>query len=543
MAGIPCGVRALLVILFFVRDSSQYKSPHIIFIVADDLGFNDVGFHGSGQIPTPNIDALAYSGLILNKYYVNPICTPSRSALMTGKYPIRTGMQHTVLFGAEPRGLPLSEKILPQYLRELGYVNRIVGKWHLGSWRKEYTPLYRGFQSHLGYWTGHQDYFDHIAMENGQWGLDMRRNLSVAYDLHGKYSTDVFTEEAVKIIKEHNQEHPLFLYMAHAAVHSGNPYNPLPVLDADVMKINDIDDYNRRRFAAMMSKLDQSVGEVVKALQDQDMLKNSIIVFTTDNGGPAAGFNLNAASNYPLRGVKNTLFEGGVRGAGLVWSPLIEKPSRVSNQFMHIVDWLPTLLEAATGDITNITNLDGVSIWKSLSLDQPSPRTEVLHNIDDIYGNAAITIDEWKLVQGSTYSGQWDFWYGPDGRNYPYNITLVQESLSGKALESINRGTPESTITKLREEATVICNNSRIISCNAIEKPCLFDIISDPCEYQNFAEKYPHIVEKLQTRLKEYNATAIPPGNLPLDERGNPKYWNYVFTNFGDYDTNSIILI
>ncbi|PSN50831.1 Arylsulfatase B [Blattella germanica] len=325
--------------------------PHIIFIMADDLGWNDVGFHGSNQIPTPNIDALAYSGVILNQYYVTAICTPSRSALMTGKHPIHTGMQHTVLKGAEPRGLPLTEKILPEYMKELGYSTHIVGKWHLGSYRKEYTPTYRGFDTHLGYWTGHHDYNDHTAVENQYWGLDMRRGMEPAWDLHGQYSTDIFTKEAVRIISNHNSSKPLFLYLAHAAVHSGNPYNPLPAPDEIVAKFTSITDYNRRRFAGVLHKLDESVGKVMEALQKVGMLQNSIVVFTTDNGGPAAGFNINAASNWPLRGVKNTLWEGGVRGAGLLWSPLLARPGRVATQLFHITDWLPTLYSAAGGDI------------------------------------------------------------------------------------------------------------------------------------------------------------------------------------------------
>ncbi|XP_048517743.1 arylsulfatase J isoform X2 [Dendroctonus ponderosae] len=431
---------------------SSETRPNIVLIIADDLGFNDVGFHGSGEIPTPNIDALAYSGLILDNYYVTPICTPSRSALMTGKYPIHTGMQHAVLYGAEPRGLPLTEKILPQYLEELGYVNHIVGKWHLGSWKKEYTPLYRGFISHLGYWTGHQDYFDHTAVENPGWGLDMRRNMSIAYDLHGQYSTDLFTEESVRLINEHNTEKPLFLYLAHAAVHSGNPYEPLRAPDDEVDKFEYIQESQRQRFAAMLSKLDQSVGAVVKALKNRNMLENSIVIFTSDNGGPAAGFNLNAASNYPLKGVKNTLWEG------------------------------------------------------------------------------------------TTYNGQWDNWYGPSGRDAQYNISLVQNSPTGKALQEINASTSAEVIKSLRNAATIDCKNVSQIECNPVDAPCLFNIASDPCEYANLATDYPLILQQLQKKLQQYNATAIPPRNLPLDERGNPKYWNYVFTNFGDYETPLVVV-
>jgi arylsulfatase B len=140
---------------------------------------------------------------------------------MTGKYPIHTGMQHGVLYGASPYGLPLTEKLMPEYLKKSGYRNHIVGKWHLGSYKRTYTPLFRGFDSHLGFWTGHQDYFDHTAEETDQWGLDMRRGLNIAYDLHGKYTTDVITDESVKIIRDHDKTQPLFLYVAHAATHSG----------------------------------------------------------------------------------------------------------------------------------------------------------------------------------------------------------------------------------------------------------------------------------------------------------------------------------
>lgn len=212
-------------------------------------GWNDVSFHGSAQIPTPNIDALAYAGLILNRYYVTPICTPSRSALMTGKYPIHTGMQHRVLYAAEPRGLPLTEKILPQYLKDLGYTNHCVGKWHLGHYKREYTPLYRGFDTHIGYWTGHHDYFDHTAYENPSWGFDIRRDMDLAFDLHGQYTTDLIARESVRIIGTHNSSNPLFLYIAHAAVHSGNPYNPLPAPDSTTAKFTYINDFPRRKYA------------------------------------------------------------------------------------------------------------------------------------------------------------------------------------------------------------------------------------------------------------------------------------------------------
>uniref|UniRef100_A0A1B6DH44 Sulfatase N-terminal domain-containing protein n=1 Tax=Clastoptera arizonana TaxID=38151 RepID=A0A1B6DH44_9HEMI len=530
----------LIVMVYSQETNASFKRPNIIFIIADDLGWNDVGFHGSDEIPTPNIDALAYSGIILNNYYVTPICTPSRSALMTAKYPIHTGMQHGVLLGGEPRGLPLSEKLLPEYLKELGYATSIVGKWHLGSFKKEYTPTYRGFDSHLGFWTGHQDYNDHTACESGFWGVDMRRGMNTAWDLHGQYSTNIFTKESVKIINEHNTSKPLFLYIAHAAVHSGNPYNPLPAPDDTAAKFNHIKNYNRQRFAAMLTKLDESIGQVIESLNKRDMLKNSIVVFTTDNGGPAAGFNLNAASNWPLKGVKNTLWEGGLRGVGVIWSPLLNQLSRVSQQFIHISDWLPTLLAAVGGDLSYLTGIDGINQWQALSQDLQSNRTEILHNIDDIFGSSALTVGDWKLVKGTNYNGEWDNWYGPSGRPDghldPYNVNLVINSQAGRAVA--NAGCPISAkqVYQLRGEAQVNCSSQKYATiCKPLISPCLFNIKTDPCEQNNLAQRHPNILEHLESILTAINVTALPPGNLPIDPKANPKFWDHTWTNFDDY--------
>ncbi|XP_053678592.1 arylsulfatase B [Anopheles nili] len=541
------GLVLLIILLQAVREVSA-SAPNIIFILADDLGWNDVGFHGSAQIPTPNLDALAYSGIILNRYYVNPICTPSRSALMTGKYPIHTGMQHTVLYAMEPRGLPLSEKLLPQYLKDLGYANHIVGKWHLGHYQLQYTPLQRGFDSHTGFWTGHHHMNDHTAVEHGHWGLDMRRGYDVAYDLHGKYTTHVLAEEAVSIVHSHNKSSPLFLYMAHAAVHSANPYDFLPAPDETVMELGHIENYRRRKFAAMMVELDKTVGSLVNALHGRGMLENSIIVFSTDNGGPADGFNDNAASNWPLRGVKNTLWEGGVRGAGLIWSPLLQNVSQVSHQLMHVSDWLPTLYEAAGGNISSLpVELDGISVWNELSKGYPTRRIEILHNIDDIWGTAALTVGNWKLVKGTHYNRTWDGWYGPAGirDEKAYPLETVEKCVAGQIMRELKMLPPRARITKLRRGATVSCGAGAHMAteCNPLEGVCLYDLESDPCEYNNLADEHPHIVQSLLARLADYNSTVVQPSNMEDDPRGAPERWNYTWHNFGDELQPEVLLV
>ncbi|XP_054267266.1 arylsulfatase B-like [Macrosteles quadrilineatus] len=340
--------------------------PHIVYILADDMGWNDVSFHGSDQIPTPNIDSLAYNGVILNRHYTQPLCTPSRASLMTGNYAVHTGL-HDALKPTDRVGLGISQKILPQYLKELGYSTHLVGKWHLGFYKKEFTPLQRGFDSHFGYWSGAISYYDHIDENPYNYsGHDMRRGYTSACDVVGQYATDLFTREAVRVIESHKPDRPMFMFMAHLASHAGNQGKWLEAPQDEINKFSYISDPNRRTFAAMVSKLDESVGAVITALDKRGMLKNSIVVLLADNGAPNLGLYNNWGSNFPWRGQKASLWEGGVRTPCLIWSPLITNPSRVSHTLMHVADWLPTLLSAA-GHKGRVSGIDGVDQWEAIS--------------------------------------------------------------------------------------------------------------------------------------------------------------------------------
>ncbi|XP_047988988.1 arylsulfatase J-like isoform X4 [Leguminivora glycinivorella] len=345
----------------------------------------------------------------------------------------------------------------------------------------------------------------------------------------------------VQVITAHNKSEPLFLMVTHSAVHSGNPNEFIRAPDSEIDKFKHIENYQRRKFAAVLSKLDQSVGKVVESLHGAGMLQDTIILFTTDNGGPAAGFNDNAASNYPLRGVKATLWEGGVRGAGLLWSPLLQARARVASQLVHIVDWLPSLISAAGGDASLLQNIDGLDLWNELSKDQPSKRTSVLHNIDDKEGSA-ITMDNWKLHKGTSYKGAWDSWYGPAGRNGSYDLDAVYQGKVAAILSKMGLMPTREKAGLLRKAATLQCSSDPEVVCRPLEYPCLFDIRTDPCERINLASKNPQIVQRLLEELRIFNQSVVPPNNMPDDTRGDPKFWGRVFTNFGDYENNGSYL-
>ncbi|KAH8038686.1 hypothetical protein HPB51_002830 [Rhipicephalus microplus] len=382
----------------------QRQPPNIVFILADDLGWADVSFHGSSQIPTPNMDALAADGVVLNNYYVQPMCTPSRAALMTGLYPIHTGMQSLVIQVAEAWGLPLQFKLMPQYFKDLGYATHMVGKWHLGYVQDEYTPTYRGFDSFYGYYNGEEDYFNHTIREGDHVGLDFWEGVGSSNNDSGRYSTTLFTDKAVNLIKAHNASEPFFMYLSHQAPHGGVEV-PLAAPKENIDKFSYIGEENRTVYAAMVDVLDESVGAVVEALEEASMLENTVVVFSSDNGGAPLGLHASRGCNWPLRGSKGTLWEGASRAAAFLWSPLLATRGRVSQQLMHVADWLPTLYAAAGGDAANLEHLDGIDMWRHLSEDLPSPRTDILYNIDPVSNTAALRYGDHKIVLGAPPAG------------------------------------------------------------------------------------------------------------------------------------------
>ncbi|XP_018571894.1 arylsulfatase B-like [Anoplophora glabripennis] len=538
------GLASLALICVFVSGSVfAADQPNIVLIVADDLGWNDVGFHGSNQIPTPNIDALAYNGIILNSHYVQSTCTPSRTALLTGKYPMRLGMQGYPLLPAEKRAVP-EGKLLPEYFKDLGYSTHLIGKWHLGysSWNE--TPTFRGFDHHFGYYNGFISYYDYLSTwtfnDKEYTGFDLRKDGVPAFEEVGKYVTDAFTEHAVKTIEENDGTKPLFLMVAHTATHAGNVGKLLEAPQETINKFKHVEDSNRRTYAAMVSKLDDSVGTIVEALANKNMLSNSIVVFLSDNGAATvAPAYANWGSNYPLRGVKQTLFEGGIRGAAFIYSPLLVQSGRVSTDLMHITDWLPTLYSAAGGDIGLLDpDLDGIDQWSSLVYDLPSPRNDILINIDEKTRNAGLRFYNWKLIVGTSLNGTYNDYYGHlvmgDIEPRSYDTASVFDSPAGRSVRKASY-TPltEVEYEAVRRAATLTCLEPKAKKnpCDpASGAVCLYDIPSDPCEENDLAKFFPSVVRRMKRALVDYRKGLVPQADADIDiEVAQPKLFRYTW--------------
>ncbi len=380
-----------------VRAAEPPPRPNIVYILADDQGWKDAGFHGS-DIRTPNIDKLAQGGARLEQFYGQPMCTPSRAALMTGRYPHRYGLQTLVIPSAGTYGLATDEWLLPQMLKDAGYRTAIVGKWHLGHADYKYWPRQRGFDYQYGPVLGEIDYFTHTAHGKRDW---FRNNKPVN---EPGYVTELLGDDAVRVIKQQDTKTPLFLYLAFTAPHS--PYQaPKKYLD----QYANIADPSRRAYAAMVTAMDDQIGRVVEALDKRGMRDNTLIVFQSDNGGPRdARFtgevdmskSVIPVDNGPWRDGKASLYEGGTRVLALANWPGHIPAGTVIDQPMHMVDMYPTLAAFAGASVAKAKPLDGLDMGPTLTEGKPSPRTEVVYGIEPF--RAAVREGDWKLVWQAT---------------------------------------------------------------------------------------------------------------------------------------------
>ncbi|XP_060801820.1 arylsulfatase J isoform X2 [Amyelois transitella] len=449
-------------------------------------------------------------------------------------------MQGYPLTNGEDRGLPITEKILSQYLKELGYTTHLVGKWHSGSSRKKYLPTERGFDSYFGHICGYIDYYEYVleeTWESGQVsGMCLYRNTTPAWDVEG-YITDVYTKEAVSIIKDHDTSKPLFLTVAHNAPHSGNDPALMQAPPQDVRAMRHVELPERRILAAMIKKLDESVGDIMDALHEKEMLQNTIIVFVSDNGGMTSGDSLNYGSNWPLRGIKMSPFEGGIRVTGLIWTSTLNH--HVWNGCMHAVDWLPTLMKAIGADVP--TDIDGIDLWNQILSNENTTRS----NIFDIYdhtGHSTVISGEFKLVTGNVnleYSNyQGDGLRGIIGSGISYENS-IKNSKMYSILEQIGKPFNISDIY-LRNNLKIDCKgkirDSKTVCYPQNGKACLFNIVDDPCETMDLSEKYPDTLKRLtdilQVEVDKRVHRPVPPYR---DPRGLPKLFNYTWTMFADY--------
>lgn len=537
----------LCVLLTSITNAVSDK-PHIIVLVIDDLGWNDVGFHGSNEIPTPNIDALAYNGMILNRHYTQPTCTPSRAALMTGKYPIRLGMQGAPIGEGSPNALPLDEKLLPQHLKDLGYSTSLIGKWHLGYYKKECTPISRGFDTHFGYYNGWIRYNDSVVFttDGSVSGIDAWENNQHAGEkLRNKYNTDVFTDEAINIIKAHDTEKPLFLDLSFTAVHAiGNSRLQVRDFQQNEKQFGYIKDPDRRMFAGVLSAVDESVGKIIEALHEKSMLNNSIVLFIADNGGAtedSKGMFRNTASNWPLRGWKTSVAEGGVRGVATIWSTMIKKKNFVSQKIFHLTDWLPTFYAAGGGNVSNLGQIDGINQWDHLTGKAAhSPRKEVLLNIDEVKGDEAIIVGNWKLVKILKATTEFG---GSTGREdeYNYNMSSVVATTTHQILNSYSNKTNEDTnktthqFWRIRNHAKIDkhcknrindTNNENGPHAKCFQEGCLFRINEDHCEFKDLSKKRVEVVSKLRRKLVKYRKALVKQMTNIYDPNSDPKYFH-----------------
>ena len=435
--------------------------PNVVLLIADDLGWNDVSYHGS-EIPTPSIDRLAADGVVLDRFYAAPVCSPTRMGLLTGRYPIRWGMMDAAVRPWEQLGLPPEEVTLGEVLREAGYEMRMVlGKWHVGYASRSYHPLRQGFTGFFGAYNGALDYFTHDVAGQPDWHRD--------YDpmpLQNHYTTELITDEAVRVIHEASRNGARFLL----SVNYNAPHTPLAATDACQARFADVPDPRRRLYAAVVSCLDDGIGQILTALDEAGLRDDTLVWFLSDNGA----LEVSGGSNDPLRGGKLEVYEGGIRVPAVVrWPAGGIAGGRTVDATIGYIDILPTLAHLAGASSSLPADLDGRDVSDLLVRATPGAERDLF-----FFQGANLLTGADGPEQAAVIRGPW-------------KLVRVGPSLASN------------------------------VSDDGIYE--LFEIDSDPYETTNVATDHPEIAAALRARM--FEVLALRPPDVVLSPLTPPPGW------------------
>ena len=375
-------ILTLTIVLLGTGTAAAAEPPNIVILLADDLGWADVGYHG-GKIATPSIDRLASEGVRLENFHVCPLCSPTRAGLMTGRWPIRYGMGEAVITPWRKYGLPTTEQSLADLVAKAGYERRgAFGKWHLGHYQKKYLPLNRGFTHFYGHYNGAFDYFNHKR----QGELDWHRNFETCRD--EGYSTDLIGREAARFIDENPAGQPFFLYVPFNA-----PHLPLQAKEQDIAKYGNISNEKKRIYAAMVDSMDQAIGRILAALDAKGIADNTFVLFFSDNGAIRYG------DNGPWRSGKGTVYEGGIRVPAVVRWPVGIRGGRNVDAMMGYIDVYPTIKRIVGITEPDPNPLDGHDMLDVIRGKAEEPKRDWFSYIaQGTPDKTAICDGTWKLV-------------------------------------------------------------------------------------------------------------------------------------------------
>ena len=479
---------ALLLAGSYLGGTQPTGKPHLVFMLVDDWGWANVGYHRNPptkEVVTPNIDNLVKEGLELDQHYAFQFCSPSRSCLMSGRLPIHVNDKNDDPTYYNPNdpisgfaAIPRNMTGLATKLKQAGYATHQVGKWDAGMATPDHTPLGRGFDSSLGYFHHANDYYTETAGNCNSTAhkgriVDLWETDKPAHGMNGtgpdNYEEGLFRERLLKIVEEHDTSTPLFLYYAPHIVHG-----PLEVPEKYLNMFSFIDDHDRQYYHAMVTYLDDVVGDLVAALKKRDMWSNLLFVSSSDNGGPV--YPGGGANNYPLKGGKVSDWQGGVRVNAFVSGGYL--PEKMQGQktdgYIHLADWYGTFCKIAGVDPTDdraakakLPPVDSFNMWPLISGETTtSPRTDVPISIYTLISG------DYKILTGDVPQAGWT------GPQYP-NLT-----------------NPNGGIRDIEH-----CSDSG----------CLYNIKQDPEERKNLASEMPDMLKEMQAKLDKVKATYFNP--------------------------------